>query len=126
MSWDAVKQKYGYKEMNIATWRDPRLSVHPARGGPKSPTISPESASKPFIPRYKVRYPLPEPTDGEDSEDEEEQSQEADPSQAGMLFILTLHQTVLTHTKSRVSSEPSRGAKSGCRVTSFSRKASGS
>ncbi|USW53622.1 hypothetical protein Slin15195_G069410 [Septoria linicola] len=75
MSWDAVRERYGYKEISIATWRDPRLSVHPARGGPKSPTISPETASKPFIPRYKVRYPVPEPTDDEESEDGEEEEE---------------------------------------------------
>lgn len=76
MSWDAVKERYGYKEISIATWRDPMLSVHPARGGPKTPTISPESAAKPFIPRYKVRYPVPEPTDDEDEDDEKENKED--------------------------------------------------
>lgn len=72
-AYDAVKAKYGYREISIATWRDPRQSVHPARGGPRvPPAISPESASKPFIPyRVKYRPRPPEPTDDEESEDED-------------------------------------------------------
>lgn len=74
-AFDAVKAKYGYREISIATWRDPRQSVHPARGGPKSsPAISPQSASQPFVP-YKVKLrprPPPEPTDDEESEEEDE------------------------------------------------------
>ena len=91
MSLDAVRDKYGYKNISFATWRDPRLSVHPARGGPKTPTVDPESVSQPFIPKYKVRYPVPPPTDDESSEEDgaesgEEQQPTADaPSSAGKL-----------------------------------------
>ena len=60
---DAVKKKYKFKEIAVATWRDPSLSVLSARGN-----ISPEAAGRPYIPTYKVKYnPLPEPTDDEDS-----------------------------------------------------------
>ena len=72
---DAIKKKYGFQTLNVATWRDPKLSVHPARGGPKGPSISPDLAAKPFELTYKVRIkpppPPPEPTDDEDSEGEE-------------------------------------------------------
>ncbi|EME46227.1 hypothetical protein DOTSEDRAFT_70282 [Dothistroma septosporum NZE10] len=74
---DAIKKKYGFQTLNVATWRDPKLSVHPARGGPKGPTISPDLAAKPFELTYKVRIkpppPPPEPTDDEESEGEEEE-----------------------------------------------------
>ena len=74
---DAIKKKYKFKDISIATWRDPSLSVHPARGGPKAPTILPEVAGKPFVPTYKVKYnTVPEPTDDEESGkyDEDESS----------------------------------------------------
>jgi hypothetical protein len=65
---DAIKKRYNFKHIAIATWRDPSLSVHPARGGPKAPLISPEDAGRPFVPQYKVKYDaLPQPTDDEDS-----------------------------------------------------------
>lgn len=77
-AYDAVKAKYGYREISIATWRDPRQSVHPARGGPRvSPSVSPESASKPFIPyRVKYRPRPPEPTDDEESDDDDDESEQ--------------------------------------------------
>ena len=66
---DAVKKKYKFKEVAIATWRDPSLSVLSARGGPQSPTFSSDAVGKPYIPTYKVKYDtLPEPTDDEGSE----------------------------------------------------------
>ena len=65
---DAIKKKYKFKEIAVATWRDPSLSVLSARGGPQSPTISPNAAGKPYIPTYKVKYnTLPEATDDEES-----------------------------------------------------------
>lgn len=65
---DAVKKKYNFKQISVATWRDPSLSVLSARGGPRSPSISADAASKPYVPTYKVRYStLPEPTDDEES-----------------------------------------------------------
>ena len=65
---DAVKKKYKFKEIAVATWRDPSLSVLSARGN-----ISPEVTGRPYIPTYKVKYNrLPEPTDDEDSGDEGE------------------------------------------------------
>ncbi len=66
---DAVKKKYKFKEIAVATWRDPSLSVLSARGN-----ISPDVTGRPYIPTYKVKYnPLPEPTDDEDSSIEGEQ-----------------------------------------------------
>lgn len=86
-AYDAVKAKYGYREISIATWRDPRQSVHPARGGPRvSPAVLPESIAQPFIP-YKVKYkprPPPEPTDDEDSEGEDE----PEPSVEGIIRVV--------------------------------------
>lgn len=61
---EAIKAKYHFKDISIATWRDPSLSVHPARGGPSSALDSSDIGYKP---RYKVRYPAIEPTDDEDS-----------------------------------------------------------
>lgn len=55
-SLDAVKKRFNIKEIRIATWRDPALSVHEARRGGKTPKVSPKDAAKPFIPTYKVRY----------------------------------------------------------------------
>lgn len=75
---DAVKARYGYKEISIAQWRNPRLSVHPARGGPKSPTMSAEAAAQPYIPRYKVKYRVPVPTDDEESEDDKSANEQED------------------------------------------------
>ncbi|KAK3054650.1 hypothetical protein LTR09_004379 [Extremus antarcticus] len=70
-SFDAIKKRYGLKQVSISTWRDPSLSVHPARGGRQTPFVSPEDAAKPFIPQYRVRYDdLPQPTDDEDSGDD--------------------------------------------------------
>lgn len=70
---DAVKKKYKFKEIAVATWRDPSLSVLSARGGPTSPALSPDALGRPYIPTYKVKYnPLPEPTDDEDSGNEDD------------------------------------------------------
>ena len=64
-TFDAIKKKYKFKEISVATWRDPALSVHPARGGPDSP--NPFSGAT-----YKVRLDhLSQPTDDEGSEDED-------------------------------------------------------
>ena len=74
---DEVKKKYNFKEISVATWRDPSLSVHPARGGPRAPLISPDTVSKPFVPTYKVKYPaVPEPTDDEESEKGDDENAE--------------------------------------------------
>jgi hypothetical protein len=75
---DIIK-KYNFKTISVATWRDPRGSTLPARGGPKSPAISADAAAKPYIPTYKVSYKLPEATDDEasDGEKESEAKQEA-------------------------------------------------
>ena len=55
---DAIKKKYNFKEINVATWRDPSLSGDSGFPG------------APYTPTYKVRYDaLPEPTDDELSED---------------------------------------------------------
>ena len=73
---DAIKKKYKFKEIAVATWRDPSLSVLTARGGPTSPTFSPD---KPYIPTYKVKYnTVPEPTDDEESLKDSEADQDAD------------------------------------------------
>lgn len=68
---DEVCKKYGYKGVNVATWRDPSLSVLSGGRGPRSGfKVAPSEVSKPFIPTYKVKYPLPEPTDDEGSGDD--------------------------------------------------------
>ncbi|KAK4929622.1 hypothetical protein LTR49_003920 [Elasticomyces elasticus] len=69
---EEIKKKYNFKQISVATWRNPNGSILPARGGPKSPLVSAEAAGTPFIPSYKVSYRLPEPTDDEASEDEED------------------------------------------------------
>jgi hypothetical protein len=70
---DAVKKKYKFKEIAVATWRDPSLSVLSARGGPTTPTISADALGRPYIPTYKVKYNRPpEPTDDEDSGNEDD------------------------------------------------------
>ncbi|KAK0911869.1 hypothetical protein LTR91_019115 [Friedmanniomyces endolithicus] len=75
---EEIRKKYNFKQISVATWRNPGGSILPARGGPQSLVISAEAAGKPFVPSYKVRYPLPQPTDdeasesGEDSESERE------------------------------------------------------
>ena len=62
---DAVKKKFNFKEISIATWRHPSESIHPARGGPISPSLSPSAVYKPT---YKVKYRPPvEFTDDEES-----------------------------------------------------------
>ncbi|KAK4556644.1 hypothetical protein LTR86_006215 [Recurvomyces mirabilis] len=68
---EEIKRKYNFKQISVATWRDPRSSTIPARGGPAAPTYSAEAITKPYIPTYKVKYKLPEPTDDEASEDEQ-------------------------------------------------------
>ena len=67
---DAVKKKYKFKEIAVATWRDPALSVLSTRGGPTSPATSGDALGRPYIPTYKVKYRLPQPTDDEDSGNE--------------------------------------------------------
>lgn len=67
---DEIKKKYNFKEISVATWRDPALSVHPARGGPYSPSLSAEGS---YIPTYKVNNDLSsQPTDDDESEDDDE------------------------------------------------------
>lgn len=68
---DEVCKKYHFKTVNVATWRDPSLSVLPGGRGPRSGYRVPAAdVGKPFIPTYKVKYAVPEPTDDEASEDE--------------------------------------------------------
>ena len=68
---DEVCKKYGYKGVNVATWRDPSLSVLSGGRGPRSGyKVAPADVAKPFIPTYKVKFPLPEPTDDEASGDD--------------------------------------------------------
>lgn len=73
-NFEKIRQIYNFPEVRVATWRDPKGSILPARGGPKGPTISADNAAEPFTPSpYRVKYkprPLPQPTDDEDSEDE--------------------------------------------------------
>lgn len=74
---EEVKKKYGYKNISVATWRDPKGSILPARGGLKSPTISAEAAGRAYVPTYKVSYGRPpEPTDDEESDGEPEKVEE--------------------------------------------------
>lgn len=68
---DEVCKKYGYKTLNVATWRDPSLSVLSGGRGPRTGhMVAPADVGKPYIPRYKVKYPVPEPTDDEESGDD--------------------------------------------------------
>lgn len=93
---DAVKKKYKFKEVSIATWRDPSLSVLSTPGGPAS---SPEVFGRPYIPTYKVKYnPLPEPTDDEDSGNEEESGSAHEDGKTGVLST-----TEFSLTKARTS-----------------------
>lgn len=65
-----AQRRYGYQEINIAKWRDPRGSILPARGGPKPPTVAPDAAAELHRPTFRVnryRRPPPEPTDDEES-----------------------------------------------------------
>ncbi|KAK5131691.1 hypothetical protein LTR08_000745 [Meristemomyces frigidus] len=75
---DEIKKRYNFKQISVATWRDPKGSILPARGGPASPLISAAAAASPYTPTYKVNYRRPpEPTDDEESgQDSEEAEQE--------------------------------------------------
>lgn len=74
---DEVCKKYGYKTVNVATWRDPSLSVLSGGRGPRPGyKVAASDISKPFIPTYKVKYAVPEPTDDEDSGDEMKEDRE--------------------------------------------------
>jgi hypothetical protein len=75
---DTIKKKYNFNQINVATWRDPRLSVHPARGGPKPRTVAPEAVSQTFVPRYRVSYKLPQPPTEESSSDDESSDAESE------------------------------------------------
>ena len=82
-NFEEIKKRYNFKQVSVATWRDPWNSVLPTRGGPKAAAISPEAAARPYVPTYKVSYTKPakapeppEPTDDEDSEDEDEKEDE--------------------------------------------------
>nr|POF01378.1 hypothetical protein CFP56_21326 [Quercus suber] len=70
--YESMQRRYGYRELNVAKWNDPRGSVHPARGGPRASVVAADSAGKVYQPTYKVSYrrPLPQATDDEESEDE--------------------------------------------------------
>jgi hypothetical protein len=73
-NWEEVKKRYNFKELNVATWRHPSTSVHPARGGDTSQhTIAATDVAKPYMPtyRYMIKPPRPpEPTDDEESSDD--------------------------------------------------------
>ncbi|KAK0314117.1 hypothetical protein LTR91_020822 [Friedmanniomyces endolithicus] len=77
---EEIRKRYNFKQISVATWRNPGGSILPARGGPQPLVISAEAAGKPFIPSYKVRYPLPQPTDDEDAESEEDGESELEDS----------------------------------------------
>ena len=78
---EELKKRYNFKHISVATWKDPRSSVLPARGGPASSSISPEAAGSPYMPTYKVSYTqpkAPEPTDDEASSEDEASEGEAE------------------------------------------------
>jgi len=79
---EEIRKRYNFKQISVATWRNPGGSILPARGGPQPLVISAEAAGKPFIPSYKVRYPLPQPTDDEDSESGEDDESEPEGTRA--------------------------------------------
>lgn len=83
MSYEEVRKRFNFKELNVATWRNPYESIHPARRGPGLlTTISPADAAKPYMPTYKyqIKPPakLPDPTDDEESSGEDEQDDDDD------------------------------------------------
>ncbi|KAK0941247.1 hypothetical protein LTR29_007239 [Friedmanniomyces endolithicus] len=86
---EEIRKRYNFKQISVATWRNPGGSILPARGGPQPLVISAEAAGKPFIPSYKVRYPLPQPTDDEDSESGEDDESEPEDSPLGALAVET-------------------------------------
>ena len=59
----AGKKKFALDQVSFSNWQDPRLSIHPARGGPQNNVT--ETEAQPTF-RYKLK--VPEPTDDEDSE----------------------------------------------------------
>lgn len=78
---EELKKRYNFKHISVATWKDPRSSVLPARGGPASSTITPDAAGSPYMPTYKVSYTqpkAPEPTDDEASSEDEPSENEAE------------------------------------------------
>lgn len=88
---DAIKKKYNFKEISVASWRHPATSTLPL-GAVKQPVISPEAASKPYQPTYKWAYKPPEATDDEDDEDEEEQ--ESDAADEGMFMAIAIGRAI--------------------------------
>ena len=71
-NFEDVKRKYNFRQISVATWRDPALSVHPARGGPIPSAITPD---QPYFPTYKVNYDLlSERTDNDDDNDTDDSS----------------------------------------------------
>lgn len=86
-SLDEVKNKYGWKQLNIAKWRDPRESVHPFRGGPLLAKVSPYNAAKPFQFKYKVKYRVPEPTDDEASDEEADGEKKSSEREIGVFLL---------------------------------------
>lgn len=82
---DEVCRKYGYKKVNVATWRDPSLSVLSGGRGPRTGyKVSPADISKPYIPTYKVKYDVPEPTDDEQSDEEMKDEDKAEEGMFGL------------------------------------------
>ncbi|KAK5685493.1 hypothetical protein LTS10_003572 [Elasticomyces elasticus] len=97
---EEIKKKYNFKQISVATWRNPNGSILPARGGPKSPLVSAVAAGTPFIPSYKVSYRLPEPTDDEASENEEDaKSEQEGPVDSPLEGIADNDQAVDHHDK---------------------------
>jgi len=82
---EEIRKRYNFKQISVATWRNPGGSILPARGGPQPLVISAQAAGKPFIPSYKVRYPLPQPTDDEDAESEEDGESELEGTHASLI-----------------------------------------
>lgn len=69
VSREAICRKYNFKDIRVATWRDP-YSVYNARA-PGQGVVSPDAYQRPYIPRYRLIIPnakLPQATDDEDSD----------------------------------------------------------
>ena len=94
-NFEDVKRKYNFSQISVATWRDPSLSVHPARGGPNPSATTPE---QPYFPTYRVNYDLlSEQNDDDDDDNDGIDSQSTDCSDADeddlecMQYLLTYY-----------------------------------
>lgn len=82
---EAIKKRYGFKELSVTQWRNPAQSTLQFRGSQQT-KITPEAAAAPFLPTYRRILKLPDPEE-EHKEEASEEGKSNSPVQSAEFML---------------------------------------